>query len=71
MAEKWTKERIENLIQDYGLSNAKLAALCNTHWTTVSRWRNGQEPNGAAQKVLTEVEKQLRKDRKGTPRKEE
>ena len=61
MENQWTQERIEQLIQEYGLSNTKLAALCNTHWTTVSRWRHGQVPNGAAQKALTDVEKDLKK----------
>ncbi len=64
MTEQWTAERIEKLITEYGLSNAKLAALCNTHWTTVSRWRHGQHPNGAAQKVLSEVEARLRREHK-------
>lgn len=64
MAKTWDAAAVEALIDEFELSNAKLAALCGVHWTTVSRWRSGQKPTALAQTALTAAEKKLRQQSK-------
>ena len=61
---QWTAEEIAAMMVEYDLTNQALAKLCGVHWTTVSRWRNGQNrPEGMANKLLSMVEEQLRSEK--------
>ena len=56
MAEPWTAERIRELREARGVSQAAFAAELGTTVTTVSRWENGHRmPRGLSIAALDRV----------------
>lgn len=64
-SKEWNESDVVAMMDQFGLTNQALADLCGVHWTTVSRWRNGQnKPEGMAKKLLSMVEAQLQQEAK-------